>query len=58
MKEVIQWAALRQGKEWGAWFRVFGYGLLISNTRPLFSERNGHRKAIRVFGIKIEALVR
>lgn len=54
--KVICWATFRHEAQWGVWFRIFGYGLHISNTRPLFSERNGYRKVVRVFGVKIEAL--
>jgi hypothetical protein len=38
------------------WFRVFGYGLLVSTMTPLFSERYGYRKVIRIFGVKFEFL--
>lgn len=40
----------------GAWVRVFGYGLAISNTPPLFSERAGYRKTIRIGNWKAVAL--
>ena len=42
----------------GCWFRVCGYGISINDMRihpPLFSERQGHRKALRIghFSIKL-----
>jgi len=40
----------------GFWFRVLGYGLSVSTDPPLFSERNGLKKVVRVFGVKIELL--
>lgn len=40
----------------GFWFRVFGYGLAISNARPLFSERMGHRRVLRIAGWGISVL--
>lgn len=49
-------SAWRQGKHWGMWFRIFGYGLVLSTMQPIFSERNGYAKAVRVFGIKIAIL--
>lgn len=50
--------AWRQGKHWGAWFRLFGYGLCVTTMEPVFSERYGYAKTIRIFGIKIKALRR
>lgn len=46
------------GMTWrtGFWFRIYGYGLVICNDPPLFSERYGHRKVLRVRGWKIELL--
>jgi hypothetical protein len=41
----------------GMWFRVYGYGFSVSNSPPLFSERNGLRKTVRVFGVKFELLM-
>jgi hypothetical protein len=35
------------------WFRVFGYGLVITTMQPMFSERNGYAKVLRAFGVKI-----
>jgi hypothetical protein len=49
-------ASFRTSNQWGFWFRVFGYGLAINNTKPFFSERFGYRKVLRIFGIKIEVL--
>lgn len=39
----------------GFWFRVFGYGLNFTQSwRPmLFSERNGYKKYITLFGWRI-----
>jgi len=48
--------AWRQDKDWGAWFRVFGYGLVITTMQPMFSERNGYAKAFRLFGVKVALL--
>ena len=41
------------------WFRVFGWGLCVGLSKsypPLFSERYGYIKVLRVFGLRIEAL--
>lgn len=38
------------------WFRLRGYGVSIHNDRPLFSERNGHRKTVRIFGVAFQWL--
>jgi hypothetical protein len=54
--KFIAGTGFRQGKDWGFWFRIFGYGLAVSTLQPLFSERNGYRRTFRIFGIKIEAL--
>ena len=43
---------------WGAWIRAYGYGISVSNLPPLFSERNGFRKTVRLFGVKVEWLAR
>lgn len=43
-------------KEFGFWLRIFGKGIAASNAKPLFSERNGYRKCVRIFGIKFELL--
>lgn len=40
----------------GFWFRVFGYGLSVSNTPPLFSERLGCTKVLRIFGVGVKVL--
>lgn len=43
--------------KWGFWLRLFGYGISVSNDRPLFSERYGfERKYFRIFGVKFEYL--
>lgn len=38
------------------WLRIRGRGIAISNEPALFSERNGLRKCVRIFGIKFEWL--
>lgn len=48
--------AFKQGKNWGFWFRVFGYGVAVSTMKPMFSERVGARKTVRIFGVKLEWL--
>jgi hypothetical protein len=42
----------------GFWVRVtrHGYGLSVTTGRPLFSERSGHRKVLRIFGVGFEVL--
>jgi len=43
----------------GFWFRVLGHGLSIvdkTKHRPLFSERHGYRKVLRIGRIGIEYL--
>jgi hypothetical protein len=42
----------KQGSEWGAWFRVYGYGIVCKSMQPSFSERNGYQKCLRIFGVK------
>jgi hypothetical protein len=46
------------GMAWraGFWFRVRGYGLVVCKSAPLFSERSGCRKVLRVRGWKMELL--
>jgi hypothetical protein len=40
------------------WFKVNGYGLSVTDSKPMFSERNGYRKNfIRIFGIKFELML-
>jgi len=56
MSKWICWSRFKDEKYWGFWFRVFGYGVAVTNMTPLFSERMKVRKVIRVFGIKIELL--
>ena len=36
---------------WGCWLRLFGPGVYVSNSPPLFSERYGYDKCFRVFGV-------
>lgn len=41
----------------GFYFLIFGYGLAFAkDTRPLFSERNGYRKVLRIGRWAIECL--
>lgn len=45
--------------KYGFWFRIKGYGLSCSDTNeflPLFSERNGYRKNITIFGYRFNLL--
>ena len=39
----------------GFWFRVGNWGLSVSNERPLFSERYGYTKVLRLgqWGIQV-----
>lgn len=47
----------RIGNKWGFWFRVCGYGLSVSNTPLLFSQRNGLGKPFLLIGkVKITTL--
>lgn len=46
----------RREREWCVWFRIKGYGLSVSDMRPLFSERYGITRHFRLFGIKIMRL--
>lgn len=48
--------AWKQGPRWGAWFRLFGYGLCVSNQPPMFSERYGYTRPLRIGGVKIGGL--
>lgn len=53
----ITGTAFKTSNYWGAWFRVFGYGLVITTMEPMFSERNGYQKYyFRVFRVKIQLL--
>ena len=40
------------------WFRIMGYGLVLkaSWTQPLFFERYGYRKFLKLFGWRIGCL--
>lgn len=53
MNKLLCGTAWRQGGYWGVWFRVFGYGLVITTMQPMFGERNGNAKVLRVFGVKV-----
>lgn len=41
---------------YGGWFRIAGYGLSITTDPPMFSERHGYRKVLRLFGVGFEIL--
>lgn len=52
-------SAFHESYQWGMWFRVFGYGLLIrkrAGHKPLFSERYGHRKPLIIGPVKVYGL--
>ena len=43
----------------GFWFRFFGYGLWVKQTKqhqPLFSERNGYTNVYKCFGLTFKFL--
>jgi len=46
------------GDFWGYWFRIYGYGLSISNCDLTFSQRNGFKPVLIIGKIKIELLKR
>lgn len=52
-EEKSGWAGSRTLGTW--WFRISGYGLVLkaSWNRPLFSERNGHKKYYYFVGWRI-----
>lgn len=56
MSKALSGAAWKRSDSWGFWFRIFGRGLYVTNSAPLFSERYGYTKSFRVFGVKIEYL--
>lgn len=56
MNKVFSGTTWNDSLGWGFWFRIFGYGLLVTNLPPLFSERYGYTKSFRVLGVKIEYL--
>jgi hypothetical protein len=44
---------------WGFWVRVLGFGVHVKLAKghvPLFSERNGFRKALYFAGLRFEFL--
>lgn len=44
-----------KGFEFSYWFRLGScLGFSIANTKPIYSERLGSRRAIRLLGIKFE----
>lgn len=43
----------------GFWIRLFGFGIHVTNSPPLFSERNGlERRIILPFGYRMKFLKR
>jgi len=56
MMNLLSGSAFKMGKHLGFWFRICGYGLAVSTMTPMFSERNGYRRTVRIFGVKLEAL--
>jgi hypothetical protein len=34
------------------WFRILGWGLVLNGSRPLFAERNGYRRVLRIPGTR------
>lgn len=51
------WASYRY--DGGYWFRVFGYGISVSDRRKhpaLFSERNGYVKVLRIGHYAVKGL--
>lgn len=54
--KLIQYYYWKDEIDWGGWVRIFGYGLYISTSRLLFSERIGATKVIRIGRINIKLL--
>jgi len=46
----------KNGKDWGFFFRIKGYGLCASTLAPLYSERSGYVKIIIINGVKFKIL--
>jgi len=43
------------GNEQTKWFRIFGYGIMVTKREPLFSERYGYEKFYSLmFGWRIK----
>jgi len=41
------------------WFRIFGFGLFFTKWEPVFSERHGYKKRLRLpFGWRVGVLNR
>lgn len=40
----------------GGWFRIFGKGISWTKSPPLFSERMGYIKKIKIFGYRFGIL--
>lgn len=38
------------------WFRIFGYGLVVTTAPPLFSDRMGYTKSLRIGRLRIKGL--
>lgn len=47
-ERIIAWEFYNDTVARGFWFRVLGVGLSIDNMRPLFSERMGYRRKLRI----------
>jgi hypothetical protein len=56
MSKAFSGEAWRLADNWGFWFRIFGRGLHVTNSAPVFSERYGYTKSFRIFGVKIKYL--
>lgn len=54
--KIFSGAKFKLGKDWGFWFRIFGYGIAVSTLKPVFSERNGYTKIIKIGRVKIKLL--
>lgn len=57
----MTWLSYYYKKDYGFWFRIFGVGLHIKNTkmsRLTFSQRNGLAKGIKIFQYWVEPLWR
>lgn len=54
--KYLSGTAWNEGRIWGFWFRIFDRGLHVTNDTPVFSERYGYTKTVRLFGVKIKLL--
>ena len=54
---VLLYAIWRHQFGTDAWFRLFGYGILVSSSPPTFSERHGFdRRSVRMLGVRVKLL--